>query len=354
MRDGAPLMVLVAGPFRSGTGDEPGKIAAHVRAMNDVALGVFRAGHLPVTGEALALPLIERAGSTALGDEVFNAIFHTLARRLVERCDAVLRIGGASTGCDEMVQLARERGKAVYFGLEELPAVSPAAPPPRPALRDPGGFLVPTEDTARNDAVRLVDVQVLSSHWYVLRKVTFDYQRPDGSWSRQHREAYDRGNGATVLLYDATRGMVLLTRQFRLPTYVNGNPGGMLLEAPAGLLEDEGPEEAIRREAEEETGVRVGEVRPLFEAFMSPGSVTERLHFFAAPYTRADRVSEGGGLASEGEDIQVLELPFTEALRRVDAGEIIDAKTILLLQWAERHGLPGTSPRGVGERSGRC
>ncbi|MET0404370.1 MAG: NUDIX domain-containing protein [Cystobacter sp.] len=340
MNEHAPLMVLVAGPYRSGTGDEPARIAANVKAMNDMALEVFRAGHLPVTGEALALPLIERAGSQALGDGVFNDIFHPLARRLVERCDAVLRIGGPSAGCDEMIRLAREGGKAVYFRLDELPPARGEAPA-RPAPRDPGGFQDPRKEPSRNEAVRFVDVQVLSTNWYVLRKVTFDFQRSNGTWSRQSREAYDRGNGATVLLHDASRGVVLLTRQFRLPSYVNGHPDGMLIETPAGLLEGEHPEEAIRREVEEETGVRVGRVQPLFEAFMSPGSITERLHFFAAPYTREDRVSAGGGLESDGEDIEVLEVPLAEALRMIDSGKIIDAKTLLLLQWADRHGLMG-------------
>ncbi|WP_239469897.1 NUDIX domain-containing protein [Archangium violaceum] len=339
MTEHAPLMVLVAGPYRSGTGDEPAKIAANVRAMNEVALDVFRAGHLPVTGEALALPLIELAGSRAIGDRVFDEIFHPIARRLVERCDAVLRIGGPSAGADEMVSLARARGLSVYFGVDELPRPGGEAPPRQ--VREPGAFHDPSAGPARNDAVRIADVRVLSSDWYVLRKVTFDYRRSDGTWSRQSREAYDRGNGATVLLHDASRGTVLLTRQFRLPAYVNGHPDGMLIEAPAGLLDGEHPEAAIRREVEEETGVRIGEVRPVFEVFMSPGSVTERLHFFAAPYTRDARASNGGGLASEGEDIQVLELPLTEALRMIDAGEIIDAKTILLLQWAARHGVMG-------------
>jgi nudix-type nucleoside diphosphatase (YffH/AdpP family) len=192
---------------------------------------------------------------------------------------------------------------------------------------------------ARNARVRPVRVEVLSDDWYVLRKATFDFQRRDGTWSRQSREAYDRGNGATILLYDESAGTVLLTRQFRWPAYVNGHPDGMLIEAPAGLLDDEEPEAAIRREAEEETGVRVGAVERLFEVFMSPGSVTERLHFFAAPYERDRRDGEGGGIAAEGEDIEVLEVRLSHALAMVDDGQIADAKTIMLLQWAERRGI---------------
>jgi nudix-type nucleoside diphosphatase (YffH/AdpP family) len=187
---------------------------------------------------------------------------------------------------------------------------------------------------AENPRVRIVDVETLSDDWYVLKKTTFDYRQGDGSWSRQNRETYDRGNGATILLYDPDAGTVLLTRQFRLPAYVNGHRDGMLIEAPAGLLDGDDPAEAIRREAEEETGVRVGEVTRLYEVFMSPGSVTERVTFFAAPYTRADKISDGGGVASDGEDIEVLELPFAETLRMIDDGEISDGKTIMLLQWA--------------------
>jgi nudix-type nucleoside diphosphatase (YffH/AdpP family) len=190
-----------------------------------------------------------------------------------------------------------------------------------------------------NPRIRPIGVEVLSDDWYVLRKATFDLQRRDGTWSRQTREAYDRGNGATILLYDPAAATVLLTRQFRWPAYANGHPDGMLLEAPAGLLDDDDPESAIRREAEEETGVRVGEVRRLFEVFMSPGSVTERVHFFAAPYVRADRVAAGGGVAAEGEDIEVVELALAEALAMVADGRIADGKTIMLLQWAERERL---------------
>ncbi len=189
--------------------------------------------------------------------------------------------------------------------------------------------------------VRLVETRVLSDDWYVLRKTTFDLRRRDGRWTRESREAYDRGNGATVLLHDPERGTVLLTRQFRLPAYVNGHPDGFLVEAPAGLLDDEDAEAAIRREAEEETGVRVGAVRRLFELFMSPGSVTERVAFFTASYASADRVGRGGGVEGEGEDIEVLELDLREAVAMARRGEIVDAKTLILLDWAERELLVG-------------
>ncbi|MCW3041745.1 MAG: hypothetical protein JWM31_3650 [Solirubrobacterales bacterium] len=181
--------------------------------------------------------------------------------------------------------------------------------------------------------IKDVVVEVLSDNWYVLRKATFSFRHRDGSWSRQSREAYDRGNGAAILLQDPDAGTVLLTRQFRYPAYANGHPDGMLIEAPAGLLDDQDPEDAIRREAQEETGVRVGGLRHLFDAYMSPGSVTERVHFYAATYRREDRAA-GGGIAEEGEDIEVLELPLAEALAMVADGRIADGKTIMLLQWA--------------------
>jgi nudix-type nucleoside diphosphatase (YffH/AdpP family) len=154
----------------------------------------------------------------------------------------------------------------------------------------------------------------------------------------EQRETYDRGNGATMLLHDVGRRTVLLTRQFRYPVYVNGHPDGLLVEAAAGLLDDDDPEVAVRREVEEELGVSVGEVEHVFDVFMSPGSVTERLHFFAAPYRPVDRTAAGGGLEEEGEDIEVIELPFDEALAMVDDGRIADAKTIMLLQWAALRG----------------
>jgi nudix-type nucleoside diphosphatase (YffH/AdpP family) len=190
-----------------------------------------------------------------------------------------------------------------------------------------------------NDRVRDLRIEVLSDHWYVLRKATYDYRHRDGTWTREVREAYDRGNGVVILLYDPVAATVLLTRQFRLPAFLNGHPDGMLIEAAAGLLDGDDPETAIRREAEEESGVRVGEVRRLFELFMSPGSVTERVTFFAATYSHGQRVSAGGGLTHEGEDIEVLELALADALTMVDTGEIADGKTVLLLQWAAMRGM---------------
>ncbi|PAZ12290.1 GDP-mannose pyrophosphatase [Streptomyces sp. SA15] len=189
-----------------------------------------------------------------------------------------------------------------------------------------------------NPRVRIVDVEVLSCDWYVLRKTTFDYQHGDGHWSREQRETYDRGDGATILLYSTDREAVLLTRQFRLPAYVNGHPDGMLLETAAGLLDGDTPEEAIRREAAEETGHVIGTAEHLFDVYMSPGSVTERLHFFAAPYRATTATATPGGVAEEGEDITVVELPFLKALAMIRNGEIADAKTIMLLQWAALDG----------------
>ena len=193
------------------------------------------------------------------------------------------------------------------------------------------------EDPRRNPRVRLTDLTVLSDSWYTLRRATFDIQGRDGTWTTQHREAYDRGNGATILLRDSARDTVLLTRQFRLPAYLNGHPDGMLLEAPAGLLDadDASAETAIRREAQEETGYRVQDVTRIGEYFMSPGSVTERVAFFTGSYRAGERVSEGGGVASEGEDIEIVEVTLAEAIAMVERGEIVDAKTVLLLRLAQ-------------------
>ena len=191
-----------------------------------------------------------------------------------------------------------------------------------------------------DDRVRILEVTLLSDDWYVLKKTSFEHRRRDGRWQRLSRETYDRGNGAVLLLFNAGRGTVLLTRQFRFPAYVNGCADGMLIEACAGLLEGDDPETCIRREAEEETGFRVRAPRKLFEAYMSPGSVTEKLHFFAAEIEATDRVSAGGGEAHEGEDIEVLELPLHEAVTMIETGLIQDGKTIMLLQHAALRGLP--------------
>ena len=183
-----------------------------------------------------------------------------------------------------------------------------------------------------SDRIRIRAVTVLSDDWYLLKKTTFDFRRSDGSWQTLNRETYDRGNGAVVLLVDHQRRTVLLTRQFRYPAFVNGLSDGMLLEACAGLLDSEDPEETIRREVEEETGLRIGPPKKLFELYMSPGSVTEKLFFYLAEYDHADRVSSGGGDQNEGEDIEIVEMTFDQVFAMMNAGEIQDAKTLILLQ----------------------
>ncbi|MEM7734884.1 MAG: NUDIX domain-containing protein [Deinococcota bacterium] len=188
-----------------------------------------------------------------------------------------------------------------------------------------------------HDRVRIHNVEVLSDDWYTLKKTTFDYLRNSGEWQTQSRETYDRGNGATILLYNLAKRTVILTRQFRFPAFVNGLAAGLLIETAAGLLDDADPEARIRAEAEEETGYRVRHVQKVFEAYMSPGSVTEKLYFFIAEYDAKDNVSQGGGVVSEGEDIEVLELPFTTAVNMIHTGEIADGKTIMLLQHAALH-----------------
>ena len=185
------------------------------------------------------------------------------------------------------------------------------------------------------ERVKLKEVKVLSDDWYILKKTTFDFQRRDGSWQTVSRETYDRGNGATILLFNRERKTVLLTRQFRFPAFVNGCQNGMLIEACAGLLENEKAEDAIRRECEEETGYHLGPVTKVFEAYMSPGSVTEKLHFFIAEYDDSSARAEGGGDARHGEEIEVLELAAVDALKMMQTGEIQDGKTIMLLQYAQ-------------------
>ena len=184
------------------------------------------------------------------------------------------------------------------------------------------------------ERIKIKNVEVLADDWYVLKKTTFAYLRNNGEWQTQSRETYDRGNGATILLYNLARRTIILTRQFRFPAYVNGLADGLLIETAAGLLDQASPEERIRAEAEEETGYRVTDVHKVFEAYMSPGSVTEKLYFFVATYEPNARMGKGGGLAAEGEDIEVLELDFIEALQMINSGEIQDGKTIMLLHYA--------------------
>lgn len=191
---------------------------------------------------------------------------------------------------------------------------------------------------AKHAEMRIIDSKVLSDDWYLLKKYTFELKRRDGEWQRQSREVYDRGNGAVILLYNRSRQTVILTRQFRFPVYVNQHPG-LLLEAPAGLLDNLDPEKRIKAEAEEETGYQVEQVEKVFEAFMSPGSVTEKLYFFIAEYRDEHLSGAGGGIKEEGEDIEVVEMEFQQAMAAIDNGEIADAKTIMLLQYLALKGI---------------
>lgn len=190
-----------------------------------------------------------------------------------------------------------------------------------------------------NPTIKIQSSEILSDNWYILKKIVFDYQKKDGSWENQSREVYDRGNGATILLYNKAQKTVILIRQFRMPTFVNGNETGMIIEACAGLLEEENPEECIKRETEEETGYSLTQVRKVFQAYMSPGSVTEIIYFFVAEYSKEMKTSEGGGLSTEHENIDVLEIPFEKAMQMIETGEIKDAKTIMLLQYAKINNL---------------
>lgn len=181
--------------------------------------------------------------------------------------------------------------------------------------------------------IKILKSEILSDNWYVLRKITYEYSKKDGTILTQSREAYDRGNGAVILLYNQAQKTVILTRQFRLPTFVNGNPSGMLIEACAGLLDKDNAEDCIRRETEEETGYKITEVQKIFEAYMSPGSVTEILYFFIAAYAKEMKVAEGGGVEHEEENIEVLEISIDDAMKMIETGEIKDGKTIMLLQY---------------------
>ena len=189
----------------------------------------------------------------------------------------------------------------------------------------------------QNNNIHIVDTEILSDNWYTLRKITYEYADKDGLVQRISREAYDRGNGATILLYNTDLQKVILTRQFRLPTFINGNETGMLIEACAGLLDNENPEDCIKRETEEETGYRVTGIQKVFEAYMSPGSVTELVYFFIAEYSADMKTGNGGGLKEEEENIEVLEIDFDQALDMINTGAIKDAKTIMLLQYLKIH-----------------
>lgn len=187
----------------------------------------------------------------------------------------------------------------------------------------------------KNGKVKNIKKELLSDNWYTLNKITFDYQKEDGTWEEQQREAYDRGNGAAILLYNITKKTVLLTRQFRMPTYMNGNEDGMLIEVCAGLLDGDNPEDCIKKEVEEETGYKVDKVKKVLQSYMSPGSVTEIIYLFIGSYEENMKVSEGGGAEDETENIEVLEYSFDTALKMITSGEINDAKTVMLLYYAK-------------------
>jgi nudix-type nucleoside diphosphatase (YffH/AdpP family) len=187
----------------------------------------------------------------------------------------------------------------------------------------------------KNPAIKIQKTELLSDNWYLLNKVTFDYQKKDDSWITQQREVYDRGNGAAILLYNTKQKTVILTRQFRLPSYLNGNETGMMIEVCAGLLDQDHPEQCIIRETEEETGYRLTKVTKIMQTYMSPGAVTEILYLFVGEYDESMKVSEGGGLEHEEENIDVLEMTYDEAYAMIESGEITDAKTIMLLQYAK-------------------
>ncbi|MGB4776021.1 MAG: GDP-mannose pyrophosphatase NudK [Daejeonella sp.] len=190
-----------------------------------------------------------------------------------------------------------------------------------------------------NNQVKILKTEILSDNWYTLKKITYQYLKKNVTWQEQNREVYDRGNGATILLYNKDLKTVILTRQFRLPTFINGNETGMLIETCAGLLDKDNPEDCIKRETEEETGYKISDVKKVFEAYMSPGSVTEILYFFIAEYSSSMKMNEGGGIEDEQEDIQVLEFNIDQAIQMIDTGEIKDGKTIMLLQYIRLHNI---------------
>ncbi len=191
----------------------------------------------------------------------------------------------------------------------------------------------------KNGSIKNTKKEILSDNWYTLNKYTYEYQKEDGTWETQERESYDRGDGACILLYNKQKGTVVLTRQFRMPTYVNGNKNGMMIEACAGVLDAAEAEVRIKKEVEEETGFRIAKVEKVLQAYTSPGAVTEIMHFFVGEYDAGMKLSEGGGAEDETENIEVLEYAFDEALRMIGTGDIMDLKTIVLLQYAELHKL---------------
>ncbi|MDG2150769.1 MAG: NUDIX domain-containing protein [Polaribacter sp.] len=187
--------------------------------------------------------------------------------------------------------------------------------------------------------IKNIKKTLLSDNYYTLYKLNFDYQMPDETWVHQMREVYERGHGAGVLLYNTTKKTVILVKQFRMPSFLNDKKDGFLIEIPAGILDEDNPEQCILRETEEETGIRLKSVKKIYEGYSSPGVLTEKMHFFTGEYTDDMKVSMGGGLASESEDIEVLEVPFKEAIDMLENGNIIDTRTIVLLQYAQIHKL---------------
>lgn len=192
-----------------------------------------------------------------------------------------------------------------------------------------------------NPKVKNIKTELLSDNWYTLNNINFDFQLINGKWVNQSRESYDRGNGATILLYNLEKQTVILIEQFRMPTYINGNESGMIIETCGGLLDGDNPENCIIKETEEEVGYKIKNVKKVFESYMSPGAVTEIIYFFVAEYNNQMKVSDGGGLASEHEEITILEIDFQNALKMIHTGEIKDAKTIMLLQYAQINKLLG-------------
>ncbi|MFH4968288.1 GDP-mannose pyrophosphatase NudK [Gaetbulibacter sp. M240] len=186
-----------------------------------------------------------------------------------------------------------------------------------------------------SNRIKNIKSRLLSDHYYILKRLSFDYRMKNGTWVNQVREVYDRGDGAGILLYNRTKKTVILIKQFRMPTYQNDNPDGFLIEVCAGLLDKDNPEACIIRETEEEVGYRLDTVTKVYEAYSSPGVMTEKMHFFVGEYTDAMKVSSGGGLDSEAEDIEVLELPFKMALEMLNSGQIQDTRTIVLLQYLQ-------------------